>query len=534
MDMDDDEDGGDHDVGMSGGGASASRAGAAAAGAAADAASRPAAAAVAGMSVGAAAAADTPGTIAPPLLSSPGEDAASVAGTTGFSDPMGEGVDARRVGTPLPGAPGGVWASAIRLVDMGALASLPADAYPTTHHASVHHLTELPQDEAALSVCALTFPGAAAASGGHAPDAVFVLVGTVKGLTYHPRRHASAAIRTYRLVPVDVPVDAETGRELDPAAAAAAAASGADTVRARRVQRLQFLHSTPVEEVPYAIAPCGGRALVGVGRTLRLYDLGTKRLLRKAEARGFPTLITSISPVPGCDRFVVGDAAESIHFVRWRRADNALVVFGDDTVPRHITAVAPLDADTVAGGDRFGNVFVLRLPAEASDEVDGVVAAGASGGGGAASSASATRLLWETATTSSAGAPNKLAQVAQFHVGEVITSLQKTTLAGGSECLLYTTIGGAIGALLPFASREDLSFFTHLELFLRNEALSLVGRDHLSYRSYYIPVKDVIDGDLCEVFSTLHYDKQKAIAADLERTPAEVLRKIEDIRAKIL
>lgn len=47
-------------------------------------------------------------------------------------------------------------------------------------------------------------------------------------------------------------------------------------------------------------------------------------------------------------------------------------------------------------------------------------------------------------------------------------------------------------------------------------------------------LQDVIDGDLCEVFSTLHYDKQKAIAADLERTPAEVLRKIEDIRAKIL
>ena len=31
---------------------------------------------------------------------------------------------------------------------------------------------------------------------------------------------------------------------------------------------------------------------------------------------------------------------------------------------------------------------------------------------------------------------------------------------------------------------------------MRQEAHSVVGRDHLMYRSYYVPVKDVIDGDL--------------------------------------
>lgn len=42
----------------------------------------------------------------------------------------------------------------------------------------------------------------------------------------------------------------------------------------------------------------------------------------------------------------------------------------------------------------------------------------------------------------------------QFHVGEVVTSLQRTTLVpGGAEVLLYSTINGSIGALLPFKSR---------------------------------------------------------------------------------
>lgn len=56
------------------------------------------------------------------------------------------------------------------------------------------------------------------------------------------------------------------------------------------------------------------------------------------------------------------------------------------------------------------------------------------------------------------------------------------------------------GALLPFSSREDVDFFSHLEMHLRQEQPPLAGRDHLGFRSYYFPVKDTIDGDLCEQF----------------------------------
>lgn len=44
-----------------------------------------------------------------------------------------------------------------------------------------------------------------------------------------------------------------------------------------------FSAQTPVEEVPAAIAPFQGRVLIGVGKLLRVYDLGKKKLLRKCE-----------------------------------------------------------------------------------------------------------------------------------------------------------------------------------------------------------------------------------------------------------
>ena len=93
-------------------------------------------------------------------------------------------------------------------------------------------------------------------------------------------------------------------------------------------------------------------------------------------------------------------------------------------------------------------------------------------------------------------------------------------------------IPGTVGMLVPFTSNEDHDFFQHLEMHMRGENPPLCGRDHLSYRSYYYPVKNVLDGDLCEQFNTLEPTKQKSIAEELDRTPAEVSKKLEDIRTR--
>ena len=46
--------------------------------------------------------------------------------------------------------------------------------------------------------------------------------------------------------------------------------------------------------------------------------------------------------------------------------------------------------------------------------------------------------------------------------------------------------------------------------------------------------QDVIDGDLCEQFSSLPYEKQKLVASGLDRTVGEVVKKLEDTRNRLL
>ena len=59
------------------------------------------------------------------------------------------------------------------------------------------------------------------------------------------------------------------------------------------------------------------------------------------------------------NRIVVSDIQESFHFVRYKRQENQLIIFADDTNPRWITCAAMLDYNTMACGDKFGNVAIV-------------------------------------------------------------------------------------------------------------------------------------------------------------------------------
>jgi splicing factor 3B subunit 3 len=176
------------------------------------------------------------------------------------------------------------------------------------------------------------------------------------------------------------------------------------------------------------------------------------------------------------------------------------------------------DYDTVAGGDKFGNAFVVRLSSDVSQEVD--------------DDPTGNKLTFEKGYLQ--GAPNKLQHIAEFHIGESLTSIHKVALvAGGREVLLYTTLLGRIGILIPFVSKEDVDFFQAVEMHMRTEAPPLCGRDHLAFRSSYVPVRNVIDGDLCESYGLLPPEKKRAIAEELDRTAAEVAKKLDDMRNRV-
>lgn len=68
-----------------------------------------------------------------------------------------------------------------------------------------------------------------------------------------------------------------------------------------------------MEEVPAAIAPFQGRVLIGVGKLLRVYDLGKKKLLRKCENK-----VTALveGPDPACEE---GDPGRVVDSSCWNR-----------------------------------------------------------------------------------------------------------------------------------------------------------------------------------------------------------------------
>ncbi|KAG8042161.1 hypothetical protein G9C98_000152 [Cotesia typhae] len=360
-----------------------------------------------------------------------------------------------------PRAGPGLWASLIKIM------------VPTTGQVFQTHRLE--QDYAALCLALVKFANQG--------DQLFLIVGVAKDYQLNPRISSGGFLYTYK-------VNADgTGIEL--------------------------LHKSPVDEIPLAICPYQGRVLVGVGKMLRLYDMGKKKLLRKCENKHIPNAIVSINAVG--QRIYVSDVQESVYAVRYKRQENQLIVFADDTHPRWITTTCVLDYDTVATADKFGNIAVVRLASGINDDVD--------------EDPTGNKALWDRGLLN--GASQKADTVASFHVGETVMSLQKATLIpGGSESLVYTTLSGTVGVLVPFTSHEDHDFFQHLEMHMRSEHPPLCGRDHLSFRSYYYPVKNVIDGDLCEQFNSIEPAKQKSIAGDLERTASEVSKKLEDIRTR--
>ncbi|RHN64021.1 putative transcription factor WD40-like family [Medicago truncatula] len=356
------------------------------------------------------------------------------------------------------------WVSCIRVLD------------PRTGNTTC--LLELQENEAAFSICTVNF---------HDKEyGTLLAVGTAKGLQFTPKRSLTVGfIHIYRFL--------DDGRSLE------------------------LLHKTQVEGVPLALCQFQGRLLAGIGPVLRLYDLGKRRLLRKCENKSFPISIVSIHAYR--DRIYVGDIQESFHYCKYRRDENQLYIFADDSVPRWLTASYHIDFDTMAGADKFGNIFFARLPQDVSDEVEEDPTSG--------------KIKWEQGKLN--GALNKVEEIVQFHVGDVITSLQKAALVpGGGECIVYGTVMGCVGALHAFTSRDDVDFFSHLEMHMRQDNPPLCGRDHMAYRSAYFPVKDVLDGDLCEQFPTLPMDLQRKIADELDRTPGEILKKLEELRNKII
>ncbi|KAK9779197.1 putative Pre-mRNA-splicing factor rse-1 [Seiridium cardinale] len=356
----------------------------------------------------------------------------------------------------------GRWASCISVVD------------PLTEKAVLQTL-DLGENEAAVSVATVSFASQ--------DNKTFLVVGTGKDMVLSPRQFSAGFIHVYSI--------SDDGRTIE------------------------FIHKTKVEEPPMALIQFQGRLLAGIGKTLRAYDLGLRQLLRKAQAEVAPQLIVSLQTQGS--RIIVGDVQQSVTYVVYKYESNKLISFADDSINRWTNCTAMVDYESVAGGDKFGNIWIVRCPEKASTEAD-------EDGAGA---------HLQHAREYLHGTNHRVSLMTHFYTQDVPTSISKTNLVvGGQDVLLWSGIQGTVGVFIPLVSREDADFFQSLESHLRSEDPPLAGRDHLIYRGYYVPVKGVIDGDLCERFALLPNDKKQMIAGELDRSVREIERKISDIRTR--
>lgn len=125
-------------------------------------------------------------------------------------------------------------------------------------------------------------------------------------------------------------------------------------------------------------------------------------------------------------------------------------------------------------------------------------------------------------------------KINQFFVGEVGTCVQKAKIySSSSECIMIATSMGSICCFMPFETREEIDLFVHLQMYMQLETQPLSGRDHAAFRSAMDPLKDVVDGDLCEEFSSLALVKQKAIADELDRSIPALMKRVDQLRQKV-
>lgn len=83
-----------------------------------------------------------------------------------------------------------------------------------------------------------------------------------------------------------------------------------------------------------------------------------------------------------------------------------LLIFADDSQPRWITCVTSVDYETVACGDKFGNIFINRLDPSISEKVD--------------DDPTGATILHEKSFLM--GAAHKTEMIAHYNIGSVVTS----------------------------------------------------------------------------------------------------------------
>lgn len=121
-----------------------------------------------------------------------------------------------------------------------------------------------------------------------------------------------------------------------------------------------FYHKTDIENPALALHGWDSKVLAGVGKCLRAYEIGKKKMLRKAETKTLNSPVNTIKTIHR--RVFVTEVMDSFHMFKYSSKEQTFYDIADDILPRFVTTSCLLDDHTVIGADKFENIFVSRVP----------------------------------------------------------------------------------------------------------------------------------------------------------------------------
>lgn len=91
--------------------------------------------------------------------------------------------------------------------------------------------------------------------------------------------------------------------------------------------------------------------MAGVGNCLRSYEVGRKKLLRKAEIKNLSSPVNTIKT--SGKRIFVTEISDSFHMYKYKAREQTFYDIADDVLPRYVTVSCLLDDHTIIGADKF-------------------------------------------------------------------------------------------------------------------------------------------------------------------------------------
>lgn len=208
---------------------------------------------------------------------------------------------------------------------------------------------------------------------------------------------------------------------------------------------------------------------------------------------------------------LVGDLMRSVSLLRLDPVSHKLVTVARDYGSVWLTSVDFLGEDVILSADNECNLLLHAR----GDDHDGEV---------------------------------RLREVGCFHVGEIVNSMREGRLVMPDPTIpaaelppkpvLFGGASGTVGAVQPI-TKEQYEFFKRLEEKMAATVASVGGLKHSDWRmAKYVsrqrkPHEGFVDGDICEAYLDLKPEEAAKVAAELEMTPQELTKRVEDMARSI-